>query len=178
MVKKGSVKKMCAAGTLLALSVLLPQLFHLIGGQAAGGMFLPMHIPVLISGLLLGPAYGAFVGAVSPAVSFMLTGMPAAVKLPFMVIELTVYGLTAGLCAKRRGLYFSLILAQLCGRLANAVALLAALYVFQLHVPPIATVWTAIVTGLPGIAIQLAFIPGLVIILKKVISFDTANRAC
>ena len=35
-------------------------------------------------------------GALSPAVSFALTGMPRPALLPFMVLELAVYGLCAG----------------------------------------------------------------------------------
>ena len=54
------------AALLIALGLLMPQVFHMIGGQQAGGMFLPMHIPVLMAGLLLGPAYGTAVGVVTP----------------------------------------------------------------------------------------------------------------
>ena len=171
-----STRKLCAAGLLLAMGILLPQVFHLIGGAATGGTFLPMHIPLLMSGLLLGPAYGAALGIVCPAVSFLLTSMPPAAKLPFMVVELAFYGLVAGLFAargtSRTGTYVGLIAAQAAGRLANAAALLIAARLFQLEVPAVATVGAALVTGIPGIVIQLIFIPPIVILLRKVIRFD------
>lgn len=46
--------KLCTGALLLAAGILLPQVFHMIGGQAMGGMFLPMHLPVFVAGLLLG----------------------------------------------------------------------------------------------------------------------------
>ena len=44
----------------VAVSVLLPQLFHAVGavsglGAALGSTFLPMHLPVLLAGLIAGP---------------------------------------------------------------------------------------------------------------------------
>ncbi len=54
-----------------------------------------------MAGLLLGPAYGAAVGVLSPLLSALLTGMPPLTRLPFMVLELLVYGLVSGLCAKK-----------------------------------------------------------------------------
>ena len=93
------------AALLIALGLLMPQVFHMIGGQQAGGMFLPMHIPVLMAGLLLGPAYGTAVGVVTPLLSFLISGMPPLAKLPFMVIELAAYGFASGLsCCRRRHL--------------------------------------------------------------------------
>ena len=44
---------------------LLPEVFHMIGGQAMGGMFLPMHLPVFVAGLLLGPFYGCAIGVIT-----------------------------------------------------------------------------------------------------------------
>jgi niacin transporter len=92
------IRKITYGGLLLAIGIVLPQVFHLTGGPTSGATFLPMHIPVLIAGLLLGPAYGLIIGVVTPFLSFLITGMPVVARLPFMVVELTVYGLVAGLC--------------------------------------------------------------------------------
>lgn len=51
---------------ILAAGVLLPQVFHLLGGAQAGGMFLPMHFPVIIGGFFLGPVYGLLLGVLTP----------------------------------------------------------------------------------------------------------------
>ena len=61
-----------------------------------------MHLPTFVAGLVLGPVAGLIVGAGSPMVSSLLTGMPVA---PFymvpMVFELGTYGLVAGLLRPR-----------------------------------------------------------------------------
>ena len=58
-------KKMAVGGLLIAVGILLPQVFHLAGGSAMGTLFLPMHLPVLLGGFLLGPLFGGTVGPVS-----------------------------------------------------------------------------------------------------------------
>ena len=50
-------KKMVYGGLLTAVGLVLPQAFHVFG-QGAGMAFLPMHLPVMIAGILLGPCYG------------------------------------------------------------------------------------------------------------------------
>ncbi|RKY70366.1 MAG: ECF transporter S component, partial [Candidatus Latescibacterota bacterium] len=49
-------------------------IFHQFG--IAGKVFLPMHFPVIVAGLLFGPFSGLLVGLFSPVLSFLLTGMP------------------------------------------------------------------------------------------------------
>lgn len=167
-------KRICTGALLLAMGILLPQVFHMIGGPAAGGMFLPMHIPVLLAGLLLGAPYGALLGVITPLLSFMATGMPAAAKLPFMLLELTAYGALAGLplSSKPYGFYLNLLIAQIGGRVVNALALVVAAHVLHLNVPAAATVLTALVTGLPGVAIQWIFLPILALLLKRGLGFE------
>ncbi len=162
--------KLCTGALLLAAGILLPQVFHMIGGQAMGGILLPMHLPVFIAGLLLGPFYGCAIGIITPIISFFVTGMPPAGKLPFMLIELLTYGLAAGLLRKKNvNIYVSLILAQIAGRAANALALVFATYVLQLNVPAVITVGTAVVTGIPGLILQLVLVPAVVILIERVL---------
>ena len=145
------------AALLIALGLLMPQVFHMIGGQQAGGLFLPMHIPVLMAGLLLGPAYGAAVGVVTPLLSFLISGMPPLAKLPFMVIELAAYGFASGLFRKillpktslKRlpALLLSLLAAQAAGRVLNALALLVAGDLLHLTAGGIVLAGGALITG-------------------------------
>ena len=46
-------KRLTLAALFTALGILLPLAFHLTGIPAAGQIFLPMHIPVLLCGLIL-----------------------------------------------------------------------------------------------------------------------------
>ena len=64
-------KKLTFGAMCLAISLLLPQVFHIIGMQQAGSVFLPMHLPVFIGGMLLGPIYGLFLGIFAPLTSFV-----------------------------------------------------------------------------------------------------------
>ncbi len=173
-----SAKSLCLGALFLALGILLPQGFHMIGGSASGGLLLPMHIPVFLCGLILGPVYGVITGFFSPLLSFLFTGMPPFAKLPFMVIELSVYGLVSGFLAQKgKNIYISLIAAQISGRLANALILFLASALLHLKVPPVMSVVTALATGIPGIIVQLVFIPILAVMMRKAAGYDKINYA-
>ena len=95
---KSTTKKLVSCALCIAIGVLLPMAFHVIPN--GGSIFLPMHIPVLICGLFCGAPYGLACGIITPFLSSMTTGMPPAMILPQMMIELAVYGLVTGLCEK------------------------------------------------------------------------------
>lgn len=172
-----SVRKLCAAAMLLALGLLLPQVFHLVGGRPVASVFSPMHLPVLLCGLLLGPFYGGAVGFLTPLLSSITTGMPPAAILPFMLCELTAYGLVAGLLSRRFALYPSLIGAQLAGRVVYAAALFAGGTLFGMECAAPASVIASAVTGLPGTALQLALAPVLTRLLARALPGLSAGQA-
>ncbi|MDR0531701.1 MAG: ECF transporter S component [Oscillospiraceae bacterium] len=156
----------------LALGVLLPQAFHLVLGQQGGQILLPMHIPVLLAGCFLGWQYGLFVGAFTPLLSFFLTQMPPVPNVFLMMAELAFYGFAGGLFNKlmrsreKGGLprvALAVLLAQLAGRAAYALALLLLGNLLGLKgVSGAEIVLAAALKGLPGIAVQLVFVPLLV----------------
>ena len=79
---KVTVKALVAMG-IVALAVGLPQLAHMAAGAQAGVRWLPMYLPVLLGGCLLGTGWGVGVGLAAPLCSFLLTSlagqaMPAA----------------------------------------------------------------------------------------------------
>lgn len=170
MEKMSSVKRSILTAVCLALCVALPQAFHAIPN--AGAVYSPMHIPVLLCGLICGWPYGLLCGLAGPALSALLTGMPPAAQLPPMMVECAVYGLTAGAFmgfvrtkSVYADLYVSLAAAMLAGRLAAGAARAA------IFAPGNFTMaaWTAgyFVTALPGIVIQLVLLPSLVFALMK-----------
>ena len=91
-----SVKKIVYGGLLIAIGVILPQLFHIFG-QSAGQTFLPMHIPVILAGMLIGPVWGLGVAVIVPILSSLITGMPPVPMLYFMLFELAAYAVVSGL---------------------------------------------------------------------------------
>ena len=158
------------ARVLLALiamvcAVALPQILHLVGkasglGSAIGEVFLPMHLPVMLVGLLAGPYVGATVGFLSPIISFALTGMPRAALLPFMVIELCVYGLCAGIISgAKMPTVLKVLITQIVGRAIRAAAIVVSVYGFSNTSVPTSIIWNSIVVGLIGIILQLIILP-------------------
>lgn len=156
------VMKMVYGGVMIALGILLPQAFHVFG-QNAGMMFLPIHIPILMAGLLLGPLYGGIVGALVPVLSSVLTGMPPVPKLYFMLAELIVYGIVSGYMMKKTNVYVSLLTAMLAGRVCYGISLVVGVNLFHFHAPFAnqAAFVGGIVSGIPGIALQLVVLPVL-----------------
>ena len=163
-----TVKSLVGAGV-VALAVLLPRLVHLALGQAGGVQWLPMYLPVLMGGCLLGWRWGLGVGLLSPLASFAVTSawndpMPAAARLPFMMAELAVFAAVAGLfsdkIAKNGWMAFpAVLLAQVSGR---AFFLLLAV-IFQSVAPfTPALVWSQIQAGLLGMVLQAVLVPFLV----------------
>ncbi len=146
----------------LALSVLLPIAFHAFG--LGGRLFLPMHIPPLLAGFLVGPSSGVTVGLLAPLVSYLLTGMPPSYAVPLMSIELCLYGLAAGLFYYRLRLnvYVALLVALILGRIGFALGLVVLGLFLELPYGVKTYYTAAVVTGLPGIIVQLIFIPPIV----------------
>lgn len=154
-------------GAIIA-GVALPQLFHIVGalsgtGSALGETFLPMHLPIILVGLLAGPYAGMIAGLSAPVISFLLTGMPSSVLLPFMVIELAVYGLTAGIMRNiKMPVFFKVLISQIAGRAIRAGVILLSVYAFSNNLVPVQIIWKSILTGLFGIILQWTFIPLLI----------------
>lgn len=163
------VKKLVLTALFIALCVVLPIAFHSIPN--AGSIFLPMHIPVLLCGLICGWAYGGLCGLVGPLLSSVLTSMPPAAVLPGMMVECCVYGLVTGLMMRyvRTGkvtldLYLSLVAAMLLGRVLSGIA---KALIFTPGMSLAAWATASFVTALPGIAIQLALLPAVILALTK-----------
>ena len=172
---KLTVKGLVSAG-LVVLAVVLPQLVHLALGAPGGVEWLPMYLPVLLGGCLLGMYWGLGVGIASPLVSFLITlafgnPMPAAARLPFMMAELAVFAAVSGLFTKKISqnawlAFPAVLLAQVAGR---AVFMLLVV-IFQ-GVSPFtpAMIWGQIKTGLVGLVLQAVLVPFLVMGLKKLL---------
>ena len=164
-----NVKKLVFTAACAALCLVLPMAFHAIPN--AGQVILPMHIPVLLCGLICGWPYGGVCGLIGPLLSSIITGMPPAAMLPSMMVECAVYGFTSGLLMKyvRTGkssldLYISLVSAMVAGRV---LAGFAKAWIFTPGISPFAWVSTSLITGIPGIAIQLILMPMVVFALTK-----------
>lgn len=162
-----NIKKMVLSSVFIAIGLVLPGVFHLLG--QAGTVFLPMHLPVLLAGFLLGGHYGFVVGSLTPILSSFLTGMPPLFPvLPFMIIELAMYGWLAGTFNHNCKWSFwpTLAISLVGGRLVAAVAAWLAIQFLGFKMDPWVYVTGAVAVGLPGIILQIVVLPFLVRQLK------------
>lgn len=165
MIKKAVFTAVCAA-----LCVVLPMAFHAVPN--GGNIFLPMHIPVLLCGLMCGWPFGLVCGLLGPALSSLLTSMPPAAVLPGMMVECGVYGCATGLLMTYvhtgkapADLYISLASAMVLGRVLSGLVKGLLFAPGSLTVAAWAT--ASFVTGLPGIVIQLILLPLVVSALTR-----------
>lgn len=167
-----SIRNLVLAALFLALGLILP----FFTGQIPqiGRMLLPMHIPVLICGLICGWQYGAIIGFVLPLLRYVLFGMPPIFPTGIaMSFELATYGLVVGaLYAHSRwkcifALYRSLLVAMVVGRIVWGVAEIILLglggqtFTWELFLSG------ALLTAVPGIILQLVLIPALMVALDR-----------
>lgn len=172
---KLTIKSLVALGV-VALAVALPQIVHLVAGAEGGMRWLPMYLPVLLGGCLLGWRWGLGAGIASPLVSFTLTSlagnaMPAASRLPYMIAELAVFGAVSGAFAGKivqNGwtAFAAVVLAQVSGR-----ALFLALAAIFQGVSPLsaAAAWSQISAGLFGMVLQAVLVSFLVMGLRALL---------
>jgi len=165
MTQFSKIQALVVAGLMIAIGVLMPWLLgHAVG--LPGTVLLPMHIPVLLGGLLVGPKYGLLIGIITPILSNLITGMPPTFPmLPIMIGELGVYGFVSGLIFSKASkiqngfvrVYASMLPAMILGR-AMYGAIFGIMFLTS-GTGMALTVPAALVMGLPGIAIQLVAIP-------------------
>lgn len=155
-----STKAKYIIGTVLlsGIGIALPRIFHILAGSSAGATFLPMHIAVLIAALTFGVISSTIVAGSSIIFSYLLTGMPTLARLPYMLIELLIYAVLLSVLNKKFNSYISLIATIILGRILYSGVLFAAINWIGLPTYGISVI-ESIKTGIPGLAIQLLFVP-------------------
>lgn len=169
---KKHIKNLTLSAMFLAIGLLLPFLTGQI--QIIGNMLLPMHIPVLLCGLICGWKYGLGIGIVMPLLRNVLFHMPPIYPTGIaMAFELAAYGTIVGLLySKSRykcifSLYRSMLIAMLAGRVVWGVAEIILLglgengFTFQMFLAG------AFLNAFPGIILQLVLIPSIMIALNR-----------
>ena len=159
------VQTLAMAAMLMAVGFVLP----FFTGQIPqiGKMLCPLHLPVLLCGLLCGWKYGLVVGFVLPLLRSATLGMPPMFPAGIaMAFELAAYGFLAGfLYARSRwqcvvALYRCLILAMIGGRIPDRCVSGQA-FTWQMFLSG------AFLTAIPGIILQLVFIPAVMVALDR-----------
>ena len=169
---KIKIKKLVLSGMFLSIGFVLPLLTSQI--KEIGDTLLPMHIPVMLCGLICGGYYGFSVGLILPFLRSFIFGMPPIYpNAVWMAAELAAYGLVVGLLYslfKRKNLisiYASLITAMISGRIVWGIAKVILMgmngksFTFALFISG------GFVDALPGIILQLILIPLIMQIIIK-----------
>ena len=164
------IRRMVYAALCLALCMILPFLTAQV--PEIGNMLCPMHIPVFLCGFVCGPWWGLAVGALAPIVRFLIFSMPPIYPTAIaMAFELSSYGFFVGFFYKRFPkkigvVYFDLILAMIIGRVVWAMAQTILLFLGGKVFTFAAFITGAVTSAIPGIILQLAIIPAIVMALK------------
>ncbi len=156
----------------LAVGLVLPFLTGQI--QQIGNMLLPMHIPVILCGLICGWKYGLSVGFVLPLLRWSLFSMPVLYPNAIaMAFELAAYGFLSGFLFKKarwqciKSLYRSIVIAMIGGRIVWGVAMVMLLGTGSDGFSLSAFITGAFLNAVPGIILQLVAIPGIMLALNK-----------
>ena len=163
---RDALRRMVLSAMFLAIGLVLP----FFTGQIPqlGNMLLPMHIPVMLCGLICGWQYGAVVGLTLPLLRSVLFGMPPLYPTAIsMAVELCVYGLAIGFIYglfKKQSIlsvYVSLIPAMILGRITWGGCQTVLLSMQGTAFTAQAFLAGAILNAVPGIILQLLLIPAI-----------------
>ena len=166
------IQKLVLAAMFLAIGHVLP----FFTGQIpqVGKMLLPMHIPVLLCGLICGGNYGLIVGLVLPIMRSTIWGMPIMYPTAIgMAFELAAYGGIIGfLYQKARkkcllSLYRCMLTSMVGGRIIWGIVMM-----FLLGMGTGAFTFEAFLAGaflnaIPGIVLQLIVVPCVMLALDR-----------
>jgi thiamine transporter ThiT len=170
--EKEGIHKLILSALLMALGLVLP----FFTGQIpqVGNMLLPMHLPVLVCGLICGWKYGLAVGWILPLLRSVLFGMPVLFPRALaMAFELAAYGGLAGLFYERSrwkcivALYRALIAAMIGGRMVWGGVMVVLMGMKNSPFTWKLFLLEAFFNAIPGILLQLLFIPGLMLALGR-----------
>lgn len=168
---KFSTRNIALAGMFIAMGIVLP--FLTAQNPQLGNMFLPMHLPVLLSGFVVGWPLGLIIGFITPLLRHVMFTMPPMPTALSMAFELAAFGAVTGIMykilpKKPVSIYISLLTAMVVGRVVSALANLLLLgfgiresYNLQIFIAG------AFTGAWPGIILQIVLIPVLILALQK-----------
>ena len=175
--KTKDTRRMLLSAMFLALGVILPFLTGQI--KEIGDPLLPMHIPVMLCGLICGWQYGFVTGLILPFLRAVTVGMPPIYpNAVWMAAELATYGFVVGFLysafQKKQmwWLYFCLLISMGSGRVVWGVTKANLLAVADKPFTLQAFITGGIIDSLPGILLQLILIPAII----KIINISSERK--
>lgn len=164
--KHKNLRSLVFSALFLALGIVLPLLTGQI--KEIGDSLLPMHLPVMLCGLICGWEYGLGVGLILPFLRSFIFGMPPLFpNAVWMSLELATYGLVIALVYrlfKKKGylaLYTSLVASMLSGRVIWGISKAILLGIRGTAFPFEAFLVGGFVDAAVGIIAQLILVPNI-----------------
>lgn len=164
--KKIAAEKIILNIVLIVLGVVLSMMVNVFKGLY--GMILPIHIPVIIAGLLLGPISGINVAVLTPILSNIFCGFPRFEELFFIIFELFCYGCIAGFLRNRNiNTYLILIILSILARVVYFGGIWILGDIISVGDISIKSIIKIIIEQIPGMILQIIVIPPLLKKLKS-----------
>lgn len=168
-------RKIILSAMFLALALVLPLITLQI--PTIGEMLTPMHFPIILGSIFIGPIWGLAIGFIAPLLRTLLFTMPPMPMSIMMAFELAAYGLFMGLFVKifsklrikyLLNIVLSLVISMILGRIVFALAAV----VFLTNAGFIETFIATFATSAIGIGLQFIIIPILAMRLKNYVKTD------
>ena len=170
--KNKNIHNVVISALFLAIGIVLPFLTGQI--PQIGSMLLPLHIPVMLCGLVCGWRYGLAIGGTLPILRSLMFGMPPLYPSALaMAFECAAYGATVGFLFEKakwkclRSLYRSLIVAMILGRVVWGSVTFALVGIGGEMFTFSAFIAGAFLNAIPGIVLQFILIPSIMLLLHK-----------
>ncbi len=165
------IRNLVLSALFIAVGMILP----FFTGQIPqiGRMLSPMHLPVLLCGLICGWPWGLAVGLILPLFRHFTLWMPMLLDAIAMTPELATYGAVVGFLYRRfkkqdlAAVYLSLIPAMLAGRVVWGIARVLMTGVAQEPFTWEMFLAGAFIDAVPAIILQLVFIPAMMAALDR-----------
>ena len=165
-------RKLVLSSLFMALGIVLPSLTGAI--KEIGDSLLPLHLVVMLCGVICGWQYGLCIGAVLPLFRAVFFGMPPLYpNAVWMCLELATYGFTIGFLYSLRKkysrgyLFLCLTSSMLAGRIVWGIAKAILLGVADKPFGLNAFLVGGFLDAIPGLVIQFVLIPLLVELLER-----------
>jgi predicted membrane protein len=162
--KYSKTKTLVLAAMFLALGMVLPSITGSI--KEIGDSLLPLHLVVMLCGVICGWKYALPVGLMLPFLRSVFFGMPPIYpNAVWMALELATYGFVIGFLFALKKKYsrfyllLCLIASMICGRIVWGIAKAALLGIAGKPFGIQAFIAGGFLDAIPGIVIQLILIP-------------------
>src|SRR5690554_6578293 len=157
--------KLTITFTNILIGLLLTYITTIIPVANISNILLPMHLSVIVCGIICGFHYGVITGFTLPILAFFMLGEPTIYPTGLLLmLELVTYGGLANYLYQYTNgkVFYSLIGAMLGARITYGIASLIILYIETKSIMIMPFISNAFLISIPGIILQLISTPVII----------------